>query len=161
MNKTILTIITVLVLALLGYWFYRPFITISEPKPEQVINTDEENEFEIKGPVGVATNESGEYLVTKSGMTLYVNVKDNNPAGKVTPNCNASCETTWIPFLLGENESAIQASTDPIVSKINLYKRADDKIQYTLGTQPLYTFASDTKFGDMTGTSGDWMVARP
>lgn len=164
-----ISIILVILLALAGaYWFKimkRP--VVSAPQENEVTEQEEVQEqsnfnFNVNGPVGTATGANGKYLTDKNGFTLYVNVKDENPAGKITQNCDAQCEKTWLPFLLGADEAAITGSTDALLSKLNLFKRPDGKEQYTIGTQPLYHYVGDLKAGDVTSNLGaNWQVAKP
>lgn len=130
-------------------------------------NTEETAEITItdKGPLGVAAGSAGEYLVDNRGLTLYVKASDalKNTSG-IKTSCNAECEKIWPPFLLGAEELGITETDDALLSKLNLFTRADGKQQYALGNQPLYTYAGDEKIGDMKGdglANGDWMVAKP
>jgi predicted lipoprotein with Yx(FWY)xxD motif len=117
---------------------------------------------EIKGPIGIAQGATGSYIVTKNGMTLYVNVKDENPSGTVKATCSAACEANWPPYLFDETV-AVDQTQDPLLSKINVFERSDGKQQYAIGTQPLYTYVGDKKAGDTTGlgVGTGWMIAKP
>lgn len=130
--------------------------TNNEPKTNSISVTK-------KGPLGIANDQGGEYLVDKDGLTLYMNVKDSKQTStNIKASCNAECEKTWLPYTVGETEPGITESTDALLSKINVLLRADGKRQYTLGNQALYRHLSDVKLGDMNGPiTGDWMVAKP
>lgn len=116
----------------------------------------------IKGPIGIVDKADGKYLVTKDGMTLYVSSKDENPSGTVKVTCNAACEKNWPPYLFDQTVTLDQNS-DPLLSKINIFTRADGTQQYAIGTQPLYTYVGDVNAGDISGQGmgNVWMVARP
>ncbi len=164
MNKKISIILAVLVVVAGVYWFSTIKPGSGTPNQEQITSTVEDVEVTvaITGPLGVATGVNGKYLVDKNNLTLYVNVKDEGQTGDIKPSCNAECEKTWIPYLFNESESAITQSSDPLLSKLNLFTRADGKKQYALGTKPLYRYLSDLKPGDINGPlTGDWMVAQP
>lgn len=117
----------------------------------------------INGPVGtVATTDGGAYMVTKDSMTLYVNNKDGaGPNKDFKSVCDTSCEKIWKPYLLDTKTVAITKSDDPLLSKLNIFKRADGQQQYALGTQPLFLYSLDTKPGEVKGASAEWSVAKP
>ena len=63
---------------------------------------------------------------------------------------------------MDETDPGISQSTDPLLMKLNAFTRADGKLQYALGNQPLYRNVDDIKLGDVNGAvDNDWMVARP
>ncbi len=94
-------------------------------------------------------------------MTLYVNLTDTSK-DKISPACNAACEGNWIPYLLGDTEAAPEQSKDSVLSRTNLFKRPDGKLQFALGTQVLYRYVGDKAAGEMKGASVvNWAVARP
>lgn len=168
--KKQISIILVILLGLAGVYWWKTMNKPADSAPQEKEVGQEQPEeqananfnFSANGPVGTANGSSGKYLTDKNGFTLYVSVKDENPSGKITQSCDAQCEKTWSPYLLGEDEVAITGSTDPVLSKLNLFKRADGREQYTLGTQPLYRNINDLKQGDIKGdVSGNWMVAKP
>lgn len=103
-------------------------------------------------PAKVADTAKGKTLVDAKGMTLYVFDKD--VAGKSV--CNAACATTWPPL----GAAATAAST----GEWTIVTRDDGSKQWAYKTKPLYTFAKDTKAGDVTGDgflNGAWHVAAP
>lgn len=103
-------------------------------------------------PAKTADTAKGKTLVDAKGMTLYVFDKD--PAGKSV--CNAACATTWPP--LGAAATAASSGEWTIVT------RDDGSKQWAYKTKPLYTFAKDTKAGDVTGDgflNGAWHMAAP
>ena len=117
----------------------------------------------INGPVGTVASANGEsYLVNKDSYTLYVNNKDAlGPNKDFKTVCDSTCEKTWKPYLLDTKTAGITKSDDPLLSKINIFKRADGQQQYALGTQPLFLYSLDTKPGEVRGISADWAIAKP
>ena len=165
MIKLIATIVVAIAIIGGAYWLSGIKKDSAVPTPTQTQGTTPSpttSDSVTKGPFGIRTGTSGEYLTDKDGMTLYVKIADENPSGKITSSCNATCEKTWIPYLLGDNEAAPEKSSDPLLVKLNLFKRSDNKIQFALGTTLLYRYAGDQKVGDTSGTSvSGWAVARP
>ncbi len=157
MNKAVPIVLAGIVVVGGVYWLStRDKVTPSESS-DNATETPVVNET-----VGTATDSSGGYITDKSGFTLYVNQRDENSAGQIIQSCNATCEQSWIPYLLAEGEVAQEASADPVLSKLNLFTRTDGKIQYALGTKPLYRYIGDEKYGDIKGSSiTDWVIARP
>ena len=160
----ILIILAVIAAAAAGiYWFFimQPADS-SAPAQEEAEENVNQIAFIPKGPLGIASNADGEYLVDKNGRTLYADLRSQSQAGKVTSGCDAQCELTWLPYLAGEGEGGLEQSADPLLSKLNLFQRADGKMQYALGTTLLYRNVNDLKAGDINKNLGDaWLVARP
>ena len=91
-------------------------------------------------------------LVGPNGMTLYTFDKDMG--GKSM--CNGPCAANW-PALMAASGSA--ASGD-----WTMVTRDDGTMQWAYKGKPLYTFAKDTKPGDITGDgflNGAWHIAKP
>jgi predicted lipoprotein with Yx(FWY)xxD motif len=170
MNKA-LTIIVVLVVVIGGaYWLstmskdsYEKPATTNTPAENTSTNTSSNLKLTLKGPFGVVQDSTGSYLANKLGQALYINTKDqSNSSGKITASCDSACEKNWPPFLLANDEAAPDKSSDPLLSKLNLFKRADGKMQYALGTVPLYFYAGDKEAGETKGaTVSGWALARP
>ena len=103
-------------------------------------------------PAKIADTAKGKTLVDAKGMTLYTFDKD--AAG--TSNCNGPCAANWPPL-------AAAADAAPS-AEWALVTRADGSRQWTYKAKPLYTYAKDTKAGDVTGDgflNGAWHVAQP
>lgn len=103
-------------------------------------------------PAKVADTTKGRTLVDEKGMTLYVFDRDTT-AGKSA--CNGPCATNWPPLM---------ASADAKdTGKWTVVTRDDGARQWAYGAKPLYTWAKDTKAGDVTGDgfNGVWHVAQP
>jgi predicted lipoprotein with Yx(FWY)xxD motif len=104
------------------------------------------------GPAKIADTTKGKALVDAKGMTLYVFDKD--AGGKSA--CNGPCATNWPPVMAGADA---KASGDWTV-----VTRDDGSKQWAYKSKPLYTWAKDTKAGDVTGdgfNNNTWHVAQP
>jgi predicted lipoprotein with Yx(FWY)xxD motif len=95
-----------------------------------------------KGPNGV--------WVDAKGMTLYTFDKDSG--GKSA--CNGPCAANWPPLMAGADAKASGDWT--------IVTRDDGAKQWAYKGKPLYTWAKDTKPGDMTGDKFNnvWFVAK-
>ena len=86
----------------------------------------------------------GDTLVDGMGKTLYV--FENDADGKST--CNGACASTWPPLMV---------TGDPVLgdgldkSLFTVITRDDGTKQVAVAGQPLYTYAPDTKAGDVNG----------
>ena len=102
-------------------------------------------------PAKVADTAKGKALVDAKGMTLYV--FDRDTAGKSA--CNGQCAANWPPLTAA---SGAAASGDWTV-----VTRDDGAKQWAYKGKPLYTWAKDTKAGDMTGdgVNNVWHIAQP
>ncbi|MGU3326992.1 hypothetical protein ACLBXB_08635 [Methylobacterium mesophilicum] len=103
-------------------------------------------------PAMTAETAKGPALVDAKSMTLYTFDKDMG--GKSM--CNGPCATNW-PALMAASGSA--ASGD-----WTMVTRDDGTLQWAYKGKPLYTFAKDTKPGDITGDgflNGAWHIAKP
>lgn len=103
-------------------------------------------------PAMTAETAKGPALVDAKSMTLYTFDKDLG--GKSM--CNGPCAANW-PALMAASGSA--ASGD-----WTMVTRDDGMMQWAYKGKPLYTFAKDTKPGDITGDgflNGAWHIAKP
>lgn len=91
------------------------------------------------GPFKEMKTSAGEVLVDAKGMTLYTFDKDE--AGK--SNCSGDCAKAWPP--------AMAMESDKPVGNLTIIKRDDGSLQWADEGKPLYTFAKDTKPGDVAG----------
>jgi predicted lipoprotein with Yx(FWY)xxD motif len=82
-------------------------------------------------------------LTTASGMVLYWFANDTSS----TSNCTGTCATYWPP-LIGTPSAASGVSLSGALGTI---KRSNGQLQATYMGHPLYTYASDTSAGQMTG----------
>jgi predicted lipoprotein with Yx(FWY)xxD motif len=103
-------------------------------------------------PTKTGKTDKGAVLTDAKGMSLYTFDKDAE--GKSA--CNGPCATNW-PGLKAE---ASDASGDGYT----IIARDDGSKQWAYKGKPLYTFAKDTKPGDITGDgflNGAWHLAMP
>lgn len=151
MHNKILLFIALLAVGVVGYLFYTMDGALVAEKEGQALNLAERGE-EV-------------YLVDKDGFAIYYNaLRDEREDGQIVPTCDAVCEETWLPYLLAENEeSPVEASRDPLMSKVNLFERADGTWQYAIGTKLLYRYSLDTAPGEPLGIDEEegWILARP
>jgi len=107
--------------------------------------------FAQTGPAKSADTSKGKALVNATGMTLYVFDKD--ATGK--SNCNGPCATNWPPFMTA---AGAKASGD-----WSSVTRDDGGVQWAYKGKPLYTYAKDSKPGNVTGDGFNnvWHIAAP
>ncbi|MBC7735089.1 MAG: hypothetical protein H7306_24880, partial [Bacteriovorax sp.] len=86
-----------------------------------------------------AAKMAGGVLVNASGMTLYTFDKD--AGGKSM--CKGPCATLWPP-------AAAPADAKP-EGELTIVTRDDGTKQWAFKGKPVYTYASDTKAGAITG----------
>ena len=104
------------------------------------------------GQTKTGDSAKGKVLTDDKGMTLYTFDKDSG--GKSA--CNGACATNWPPLM---------ASADAKPAKdYTVITRDDGGKQWAYMGKPLYTWAKDTKPGDITGDgflNGAWHIAKP
>ncbi len=94
-------------------------------------------------------------VVTASGRTLYV------LSGETRTHviCTSSCLSTWSPLKVPAG-AKVEG-----VAKLGVFKRPDGIRQATLNGHLLYTFAGDSRRGDVNGEGlrdvGTWHAATP
>jgi predicted lipoprotein with Yx(FWY)xxD motif len=86
----------------------------------------------------------GTILVTSSGRTLYLDAADK--AGH--PACTHTCLSIWPPL---KASGTVKAGGGARASLLGTTKIAGAIKQVTYGGHPLYTFASDTRSGQISG----------
>jgi predicted lipoprotein with Yx(FWY)xxD motif len=106
--------------------------------------------------LAVGTTELGEILVDGDGMTLYLFTQD--PPGESV--CTDDCLAAWPPLLV-EGEPRLGDGVE--VGLVGTITRDDGGTQVTYDDAPLYTWASDSEPGDVTGqdVQGVWFVVAP
>ncbi|MGU3463887.1 hypothetical protein ACLBXO_03470 [Methylobacterium sp. C33D] len=103
-------------------------------------------------PAMTAQTAKGPALVDAKSMTLYTFDKDMG--GKSM--CNGPCAANW-PALMAASGSAVSGDWTKVTWD-------DGTMQWAYKGKPLYTFAKDTKPGDITGDgflNGAWHIAKP
>ena len=106
----------------------------------------------IAAPAKTGDSAKGKVLTDAKGMTLYTFDKD--AGGKSA--CNGPCATNWPPLKASASDKAEGSYTT--------IKRDDGAMQWAYKGKPLYTWAKDSKPGDITGDgflNGVWHIAQP
>ena len=106
----------------------------------------------LAAPAMTGNSAKGKVLTDAKGMTLYTFDKD--AGGKSA--CNGPCATNWPPLMAAAGEKGGSGYTQ--------IKRDDGKMQWAYKGKPLYTWAKDSKPGDITGDgflNGAWHIAKP
>ncbi len=104
-------------------------------------------------PTKTSNTSLGDTLVNPDGMTLYTFINDTTP-GKSA--CNGACTANWPPLAAAAGAQA--------EGNYSLVTRNDGSLQWAYKGKPLYTFAKDTKPGDVAGEgflNGAWHAAKP
>lgn len=86
----------------------------------------------------------GTILVTSSGRTLYLDVRDK-PGH---PACKGGCLSIWPPL---KANGTLKAAGGAKTADLGTIKIAGGVKQVTYNKHPLYTFASDTRSGQTSG----------
>jgi predicted lipoprotein with Yx(FWY)xxD motif len=99
----------------------------------------------------------GKILVSSSGLTLYMWVKDKKGSNKTA--CNAACQVVWPLYTVSGKPTA-----GPGVSKSKLGSfKVGGKTEVTYNGYPLYLYKADSSPGMTTGQAtttfgGAWYV---
>jgi predicted lipoprotein with Yx(FWY)xxD motif len=90
----------------------------------------------------------GTVLVDSQGRTLYLFKKDESPMST----CYGGCASLWPPLTVKGKPTVGGAAA---MSKLGTSKRHDGTTEVTYAGHPLYTYAGDTKAGDVNGQGLD------
>jgi predicted lipoprotein with Yx(FWY)xxD motif len=109
-----------------------------------------------RGTVNLRKTKFGKVLVTKSGMTLYLFMKDRTKRST----CYGQCATYWPPLI---KKGKLTAGTGVKKRLLGTTKRKNGQRQVTYKGHPLYRFKPDTKAGQTGGEGqnffgGKWWV---
>jgi len=109
--------------------------------------------------VSTRSSKLGTVLVDGRGRTLYLFERDRGAASS----CSGACASVWPP-LTTDAKPAAGGAVAP--GKLGESRRADGTTEVTYAGHPLYTYAGDTKPGDVTGQDVDqfgaaWYVLAP
>jgi predicted lipoprotein with Yx(FWY)xxD motif len=112
-----------------------------------------------KTTVATQRTSLGTVLVDAKGRTLYLFEKDKPTAST----CNGSCAAVWPPLT---STGAPAAGHGVLEGKLGSVKRSDGSAEVTYAGHPLYTYAGDTKAGQVKGQGLDqfgaeWYVLSP
>jgi predicted lipoprotein with Yx(FWY)xxD motif len=94
--------------------------------------------------VSTKTSSLGTFLVDGQGRTLYLWDADHGPRST----CTAACAQAWPPLT---TTGAPKASGAVKSSLLGTAMRADGSREVTYAGHPLYTYAGDTRPGQVTG----------
>jgi len=94
--------------------------------------------------VSTKTSSLGTFLVDGQGRTLYLWDADHDPMST----CTAACAQAWPPLT---TTGAPKASGAVKSSLLGTATRADGSREVTYAGHPLYTYAGDTRPGQVTG----------
>lgn len=102
-----------------------------------------------------ASTKYGQVLVDGSGRTLYLLTADTGS----NSTCYGTCSSFWPP----DHTTGMPSTSGVNASLVGTTARTDHTTQVTYKGHPLYTFAKDTKPGDVTGEGvtnfgGTWYV---
>jgi len=161
MKKLIATAALASVFFLTGCSATKPVSPASVPTPSPVASKPKPAEAVVPAPkispfITLAKDATlGDYLVGKTGMTLYFFATDELNKS----NCADQCAINWPPL---EPEGALVADTG-IAGTLGVITRDNGVSQVTYNGKPLYYWASDKKPGDVTGqgVNAVWSVAKP
>ena len=95
--------------------------------------------FAQMAPTKTGDSAKGKVLTDGKGMTLYI--FDRDSGGKSA--CNGQCATNWPPLMASADAKSMGEYT--------IVTRDDGGKQWAYKGKPLYTWAKDTKPGDVTG----------
>ncbi len=107
-------------------------------------------------PIQLATNaQLGSILTTNDGRTLYFFAIDADGQS----GCNGGCSAAWPTFY----DATPTLATGLATADFGTITRADGSKQTTYKGWPLYTYAGDSKAGDVNGegSGNTWFVAKP
>jgi predicted lipoprotein with Yx(FWY)xxD motif len=103
-----------------------------------------------RATIGTAQTKLGRVLVDAQGRTLYLFEKDKGTSSS----CYGACASIWPPLTTSAMSKAV-AGRGVAVTKLGSSKRTDGKAEVTYDGHPLYTYAGDTKRGDVQGEGLD------
>ena len=104
----------------------------------------------LPAEVTVQKSITGPVFADAKGLTLYT--FDRDAAGKSV--CSAACARNWQPLRVPD-------LANDIVGEWATVRRDDGSRQWAYNGKPVYTFAGDTKAGEVTGdeTDSTWHIA--
>ena len=98
--------------------------------------------------VSTKTSSLGTFLVDGQGRTLYLWDADRGPKST----CTAACAQAWPPLTTTGTPKASGAVKSSLLGTAT---RPDGSREVTYAGHPLYTYAGDTKPGQVTGEGSD------
>ncbi|MBA8989404.1 putative lipoprotein with Yx(FWY)xxD motif [Curtobacterium pusillum] len=107
--------------------------------------------------IATASTSLGTVVVDGKGMTAYFYDQDVKGSGKST--CTGGCAAAW-PAI--ESDTA-KPAVSGVTGTVGTITGVDGKLQVTVDGRPIYTYAADSKAGDVTGqgVGGVWYAVSP
>ena len=107
--------------------------------------------------LATGTSSLGTIVVDGHGMTVYFYLKDVKGSG--ASNCTGGCLALWPAVTASSSTPQVAGVTGTIGS----IKRDDGTMQVTIDGMPVYTYAQDSKAGDVTGegVGNIWYAVNP
>ncbi|MCL1869012.1 MAG: hypothetical protein FWF90_01190 [Promicromonosporaceae bacterium] len=104
-----------------------------------------------------STSSLGKIVVDGKGMTVYYYSPDKPGSGKST--CTGGCAALWPAVETTSTTPKVQGVT----GTVGTITGVDGKLQVTIDKRPIYTYANDSKPGDVNGQGfgGIWWVMDP
>jgi predicted lipoprotein with Yx(FWY)xxD motif len=114
----------------------------------------------VGAKVATRTTRLGRVLVDGRGRTLYLFEKDKGTASA----CDGACASVWPPVTIRAGKG--RAGTGVRAARLGTTRRDDGRTELTYAGHPLYTYAGDTRVGDVKGQALDqfgaeWYVLTP
>lgn len=111
---------------------------------------------DMKAVLRVSSDTESEYLVARSGRTLYFYTPDEQ--GKSV--CYGECVQEWPPYVVASAAMLTNVGAEIDVRAVGFATRENGAIQVTYNGHPLYFYIGDEKPGEMTGqgVDGVWYV---
>lgn len=97
------------------------------------------------GSITTASTSLGTIIVDGKGLTAYYYDKDTPDTG--TSACTGGCAAAWPAVEAG----SMKPNVVGVTGKVGTITGVDGKPQITIDGRPIYTYAEDTKPGDVTG----------
>lgn len=107
--------------------------------------------------LSTGTTSLGLVVVDGKGMTVYYYSKDVKNSGK--SNCSGGCLALWPAVIAGAGTPKV----DGVTGAVGKITRDDGTMQLTIDGMPVYTYAQDSKAGDVTGegVGNIWYAVSP
>ncbi|MGN8050436.1 COG4315 family predicted lipoprotein [Curtobacterium sp. 22159] len=107
--------------------------------------------------IATASTSLGTVVVDGKGMTAYFYDEDVKGSGRST--CTGGCAAAW-PAI---ESDAPKPTVSGVTGTVGTITGVDGKLQVTVDGRPVYTYAGDSKAGDVTGqgVGGVWYAVDP
>lgn len=162
MKSSVIVWIFVVILLLIGAWYFLAPKSAAAPAPSEGAPTATNSSGAyVAGNLLLGTDANaalGTYLIGSSGMPLYMFDRDTMSAS----NCTDQCATNWPPYTITDPTvlANVQAGISGTAGEIT---RPDGTMQVTYKGKPVYFYSKDTASSGPTGdgVNGTWHIAKP